>query len=231
MKKNPLIFISLILLTFLAPLLIQAQDKAQIKKERIQASYLLAFGRLPLPAELDWWNKQNDFTVAQLVDAHRNYMNKLSPGSKDDVIKKTYFIAFGRDPQNVQPGEVTHWKNRSEIFWEMLPLHVRWLNDNLKGRPDLYHDVIKAAYTKLFEKAATPAEVGKWNTQVRSFAELIFLLQNKPPVGYSIAQSAIMMAMTYYSDFSNVKFSNDVNNELIAITGGTDLYNKLKRGM
>ena len=40
-----------------------------------------------------------------------------------------------------------------------------------------------------------------------------------------------MMAMTYYSDFANVKFSNDVTNELIAITGGTDLYNKFKRGM
>lgn len=219
-----LIFLSLAM----APQFVMAQDNAQLKKERVQASYLLAFGRLPNTGELAWW--KNDFTVAQLVESHRNYMNKLTPGSKDDVIKKTYFIAFGRD-NNVQPGEISHWKNRSEIFWEMLPLHVQWLNQNINDRPDLYNDVVKAAYMKLFGKPATTTELSKWKKQIRSFAELVFLLQKTPPAGYSIAPSAIMMAMTLYNDFAGVSFSQPVMNEITAITGGTDLFSKFKQGI
>ncbi|MCY7292940.1 MAG: hypothetical protein LH615_12240 [Ferruginibacter sp.] len=218
-------FFSFILI---APQFAKAQD---IKAERIKASYLLAYGRLPLDAELNWWKSQNDFTVSQLVETHRNYMNRTSPGSKDDVIKKTYLIAFGRD-RNVQTGEINHWKGRSEVFWEMFPYHVRFLSENLRGRPDIYEDVIKNAYNMLFKKPASATELGKWKSlPVNSFAELIFILYKNPPAGYNVDPSALLTAMMYYKDFSNITFSNNVVNEIIAITGGADLYNKFKRGM
>src|SRR5687767_14462529 len=104
--------ITIVILTFLSSFFISqfanAQDKAQLKKERIQASYLLAYGRIPSTAELTSWMASNDYTVSELIGAHRVYMNKTWPAIKDDPIKKSYFIAFGRDAKNVQPGEVSH---------------------------------------------------------------------------------------------------------------------------
>lgn len=229
MTRLILSVITIFSFTVLMPPSAYAQTNPQLKKERIQASYLLAIGRLPTTGELDWWSKQNDYTVAQLVETHRTYMNRTSPGSKDEIIKKSYFIAFGRDAHTVQPGEVNHWKGRSEVFWETFPYHVRFLSDNLRVRPDIYEDVIKNGYLKLFNKTASTAEINKWKGQpVKSFAELIFLLYKNPPPGYSIDPMALITAMKYYSDFSNISFSDPVTREIVAITGGNDLYNKFK---
>ena len=198
---------------------------AQLKKERIQASYLLAIGRLPKDAELTWWSQQNDYTVAQLVEAHRTYMNTTNKASKADPIKQTYNIVFGRDPQ---PAEIEYWKGRNETCWEMVPQHVNYLNQN----KFLYDDVIKRAFNLMFAKAPDAAQLSLWKAQpIRSYAEIIYLLYTNPPAGYSINPAAILTALKYYSDFSTVSFSAPVVAEISALTGGNDLYSKFKAGI
>ena len=221
MKKTALIFLAFFGLMFLAPQVVSAQ----LKQERIKASYLLAIGRLPTDAELTWWGQQNDYTVSQLVEAHRTYMNTTNKNSKADPIKQTYNIVFGRDPQ---PAETEYWKGRNEVCWEMIPQHVNYLNQN----KFLYDDVINRAYILMFSKAPDATQLNRWKSEpIRSYAEIIYLLYSNPPAGYSINPSNLFTALKYYSDFSMVSFSAPVVAEVSAITGGADLYSKFKAGI
>lgn len=221
MKKTSLIFLAF----FGFILLVPRAASAQIKQERIKASYLLAIGRLPTDAELTWWGQQNDYTVAQLVEAHRTYMNTTNKNSKADPIKQTYNIVFGRDPQ---PAEIEYWKGRNETCWEMIPQHVNYLNQN----KFLYDDVINRAYNLMFNKAPNAAQLNRWKgEQIRSYAEILYLLYTNVPDSYTISPSALFTAIKYYSDFSTVSFSAPVVAEIIAISGGADLYSKFKAGI
>jgi len=223
MKKiHSLLFV--IAFLFLIPVL----GNAQLKKERIQASYLVAIGRLPNDAELNWWNQQNDYTLAQLVDAHRNYMNTTNKPSKAGPIQLSYFLAMGRNPSTGANSETQYWTGRNEVCWEMVLQHVNYINQNKQ----LYDGVITNAYQTVFSKAPSPTELTKWKSQaVKSYVELVYSLATNPPSGYTINPMAVMTAMNTYKDFTNISFSNQVVQEVLTLTGGNDLYSKIKNGM
>lgn len=224
MKKITFSILTIFAILFLAPQF----ATAQLKQERIKASYLVAIGRLPTDAELNWWGQQNDYTVAQLVEAHRNYMNNTNKGSKADPIKQSYFIAMGRTPSTGARSETEYWTGRNEVAWEMVLQHVNYINQNKQ----LYDGVINNAYQKVFSKSASASEIAKWkNGTVRSFVELVYLLFNNPPAGYTVNPLAILEAMNTYKDFASVSFSDPVVQEIAAITSGNDLFSKFKNGI
>lgn len=223
MKKITLSILAILAILLTAPQL----AGAQLKQERIKASYLVAIGRLPNDAELNWWSQQGDYTLSQLVEAHRVYMNKTNKGSKAGPIELSYFLAFGRKPSAGAGSETEYWTGRNEVAWEMVLRHIDYINQN----KHIYDGVINNAYQAIFSKPPSSTELNKWKAlPVKSFGELVFLLVNNPPTSYSIDPLKVMTAMNTYKDFMNISFSSAVANEVVGLTSGTDFYSKIKNG-
>lgn len=66
--------------------------------ERIQASYLLAFGRLPASGEITYWNGQGQKSVQWLVDNHKGYIKSNQGSVGKEIIIKSYIDALGYRP-------------------------------------------------------------------------------------------------------------------------------------
>jgi hypothetical protein len=133
------------------------QAVAAIHRERIQASYLLAFGRLATDDEVKYWSGQNAKSVSDLVLRHRDYL-KGNPGPHEDVIRRSYQAALGKTPD---AKEIKHWMAGNDTFTGLVNNHVDWLRSN----PTEYENVIKRSYQKVLGRAATAGEVNYWKGQ------------------------------------------------------------------
>lgn len=132
----------------------QAVAKLQ---QRIQASYLLAFGRLAKDDELKFWTGQNPKSVAELVGRHREYLGR-DQGTHEDTIRRSYFAALGTGPK---PTEIKHWMGGTDTFTTLVSNHVTWL----RGNPAEYESVIKRSYQNVLGRPAKDAEVAYWKGQ------------------------------------------------------------------
>jgi hypothetical protein len=65
-----------------------------VKESRIRASYLVAFGRQPLDAELADWTRKADMTVPQIVEQHKGWL-RGDAAEKERVIKTAMRTAWG----------------------------------------------------------------------------------------------------------------------------------------
>ncbi len=93
----------------------------------IRGSYQQAFGRPSDNGEYNYWIGRLDFADQNaLTELHRQYI-RANSGVADDVIKRSYQLAFGRDPV---PGEWNFWRQqmqqRTMLCGELVDAHNRW---------------------------------------------------------------------------------------------------------
>ena len=150
----------LLVLTAIAPLAraqTVGQAVAQIQRERIQASYLLAFGRKASDAEVGYWSKQNPKSVAQLVGLHNTYLVR-DEATHRETIRRSYQDTLGVAPK---PEETKHWMSGGDNYTELVKKHLGWLKQN----PAEYEKVIRRSYQSVLRRAPDGAELAYWKSQ------------------------------------------------------------------
>lgn len=163
-------FVGVVLAALLAAVsVVQAQQMkdavAKIHRERIQSSYLIAFGRLAADAEVAYWSQQNPKSVSELVTRHNEYLQR-DQGTHRDTIQRSYQHAFGRPAKD---GEINHWMSGSDNYTELMKKHVQWLRDN----PAQYDEVLRLSYQRALGRPAKNPELNWWKAQgTFSFAML-----------------------------------------------------------
>jgi hypothetical protein len=130
---------------------------ASIQRERIQASYLLAFGRLATDDEVKYWSSQNPKSVSELVTKHRDYLSR-DVSTHQETIRRSYVAALGTSPK---AAETKHWMSGNDTFTMLVTNHVNWLRSN----PNEYSEVIKRSYQNVLRRPATDAEIKYWKGQ------------------------------------------------------------------
>ncbi|MDQ7949044.1 MAG: hypothetical protein REI78_16330 [Pedobacter sp.] len=152
MKKTILYLTWLLAFTAFAPVA-QAQNN-----ERIQASYLLAFGRLPNSGELSYWNGQGQKSVQQLIDNHKSYIKGNMGTVGKDVIIKSYVDALGYRPSQA---EINYHTQFGRTYAEMMNNHLIYV----KGQPAEYEKVIKRSYQTVLGRQPNAGELAYWKGQ------------------------------------------------------------------
>lgn len=152
MKKYLLTFIGL-----LGFLMVDAQLSAQEKRERVQASYMIVSGRAPKQGELDYWTKQADLTISQLVDYHKQYIGKDATFHRELIIK-SYIDALGRRPSDE---EIKYWIAGVDTYTDLMKKHIQWLT----GNPAEYEKTIKRSYKYVLNRLPNADELTWWKAQ------------------------------------------------------------------
>lgn len=138
----------------------------QEKTERIQASYLLAFGRKANQSEVNYWLSQPGKTVAEYLANHRQFAVS-DKGTMKSLITKSYQDILGRVPTQA---ELNYWMSGNQLYVDLTKNHIRWLSDN----PAEYENVIKRSYEKMFGRQPETAEINYWKSQgVLSYVVLL----------------------------------------------------------
>ena len=159
-----ILFLALAAFTLLAGA--QAQNP---RKDRIIASYMVAFGRPPQTAEINYWltDPLSNKTVGELVEKHRANMNNVDRSLRQAAVKQSYIDAFGRAPRQ---DEVDYWMGSVNTYAEMVQKHVEWF----ASRPDEWVKVIKASYQMIFKRDPKTDELAYWKGQpARTFFSLV----------------------------------------------------------
>lgn len=134
-----------------------ADVKAQ-NNERINASYLLAFGRLPNSGEMTYWNGQGQKSVQQLVDLHNNYIKQNQSTIGREVIIKSYVDALGYRPSQ---SEINYHAAFNRSYTAMMSNHLVYI----KGQPSEYEKVIKRSYQTILKREPNAGEINYWRQQ------------------------------------------------------------------
>lgn len=139
---------------------------ADAVSQRIQASYLIVFGRGASADEVAYWRQQNPRSVGDLVTGHRQYLSR-DANTHRAMIRRSYIDGLGREPNE---GEYQHWMKGNDTYTQLMKNHVSWLS----GNPGEYEAVIKRAYRFVFNRAASGAEIQYWRSQgTLSYAMLV----------------------------------------------------------
>lgn len=130
---------------------------ADTVSQRIQASYLIAFGRNASGGEVTYWTQQNPRSVSDLVTGHRQFLSR-DAATHRATIRRSYIDALGREPNN---GEYQHWMGGNDTYTQLMKNHVSWL----AGNPGEYEAVIKRSYRFVFNRQPNTAELQYWRSQ------------------------------------------------------------------
>lgn len=134
--------------------------------ERVQASYLIAFGRPASAGEVAYWARQNPASVGALVNDHRYYLSR-DAGTHRATIVRAYVDAMGRNPTEA---EINYWFRGNDTYAQLMQNHINWL----RGNPAEYEKVIRRSYQFALHRQPNAAEVRYWKSQgVMSYAMLV----------------------------------------------------------
>jgi hypothetical protein len=137
---------------------IKAQDNKQLRRERIQSSYMLALGRNPSEAEINYWQGRTDAnTIADFVKNHKAYIGQ-DAGTRRAIIIKSYNDILGRNPSQ---GEIDYWAKYNSTYSELTKNHVQWL----AGNPGEYENVIRRSYQFYLKRQPNADEIRYWKSQ------------------------------------------------------------------
>ncbi|NCI52020.1 hypothetical protein GWC95_19000 [Sediminibacterium roseum] len=144
-----------------------AQDATQLRRERIQAAYMLAFGRAPQDGEISYWQGRNESnSIADLLRSHKTYIGQ-DVTTRTAAIRRAYIDAIGRNPS---ADEIKYWSAYNQTYTELMKNHVQWLSSN----PSEYEKVIKNSYQFVLNRQPSSAEITYWKGQgVLSYAMLV----------------------------------------------------------
>ncbi len=153
MKRMYKFMIAMVIMTMVTATA-QSQD---VKTERITVAYMIAMGRKPSSAELNYWKGQGNLTVEQLVENHRQYLAG-DKASKRTMIIKAFKNAYGRNPTE---SEINTNMNQNMTYVQWMNNHLAWLK---KSSSD-YVNVIKNSYKTVFGREPNAAEINFWKSQ------------------------------------------------------------------
>src|SRR6476469_10380334 len=138
--------------------LLPSISKAQTEKiQKIQASYMLAFGRMPDAGEINYWNGQAEKSVKDHLANHAKYAHD-NPGEKRKLIIKSYVDALGRNPTEQ---EIQYWSKGYDLYYTLMKNHISWLG----GNPAEYEKVIKRSYQTMLGRQPDAGELAYWKGQ------------------------------------------------------------------
>lgn len=184
-----------------------AQTEAQktARKERIIASYMIAFGQVPQQGEIDYWmtDPLSNQTLKVLVEKHRQNM-KGNKQLKYNAINNSYLNAMGRYPE---PREVKYWETGNEIYAELFAKHTKYLYDYT----DDWKKTIGVSYMREFNRSPKAAEVDYWVNQrvVRTYVDLVYNHRINKQKDPSLAKNT-----SNTQNVSQLKPSTNMTNEL-----------------
>ena len=164
MKK---LFFLLALTVVTAKATVMAQTNED-RKDRVIASYLLAFGELPKQAEIDYWT--NDplslKTVNDLLNEHKkNIRNDVS--LQDRAIKNSYQDAFGTMPDQ---GQYAYWRQKKNSYMDLMENHMRFFRDY----PAEFEKMVRLTYKNEFKREAKQEEINNWKSWgIRSYLAIV----------------------------------------------------------
>jgi hypothetical protein len=161
---------TLILLTafFLAASITVSAQATEEKKDRVIASYLIAFGVLPEQGEIDYWINTSYASqpLSALLGEHKkNIANNQT--LQDRAIRNSYQDALGRVPAQ---SEIETWRPLKLSYADLMGRHMQFLKDY----PAEFENVIKLTYRKEFNREAQATEVSNWRSWgVRAYFAII----------------------------------------------------------
>jgi hypothetical protein len=173
MKKFSFLFVLLVLNTFI----LMAQS-TEDRKDRITASYLLAFGELPNQSEIDYWIKDplSLKTVTDLLNEHKKNILNASY-LQDRAIKNSYQDAFGTAPNQNQ---YAYWRQMKYSYMDLMESHMRFFREY----PVEFEKMIRLTYRKEFNREAKQEEVNNWKSWgIRSYLAIVQEHKKKKKAG------------------------------------------------
>jgi hypothetical protein len=155
MKKMFKLFVA----TCMAALLsssVFSQSADDVKRQSIQASYLLALGKKPTTAEVNYWMGQSisGDVVKTLYENHRNWL-LANPEAKKDMIRRSFRNSYGRTPNE---SEVNTNMQQAWTYTDWMNNHSAWL----KKTPSDFENAIKFAYQNVLNRQPSSSELSFW---------------------------------------------------------------------
>ena len=141
------------------------------QEQRIHASYMLALGRDASAGDVDYYKKQGNLTLSQLILRHQQYLSQ-DVTTHNITIDRSYQDALGRHATN---DELANWRRGNDTYTTLMKNHVSWL----QGNPAQYENVIKNSYQYVFGRQPSAGEIAYWKGQgVVSYLMLVAFHQN-----------------------------------------------------
>ena len=193
------------------PAVLLAQTEAQ--GERIAASFVLALGRTPTPAETQDWAKQEPLSLADLVARHRQQLQNDAAAQRAVTVKASQ-DALGRAPA----GSDLEAGSGGGTYAELMRSHLQWLAEH----PADYEQVVHHAYRRLLQRDAYSIEIDYWKRQpALSFVLLVGCIEdwarrNQPGLMATTGTAAVSVNSAY---LATVRLSPSVAAEARAIAG------------
>lgn len=125
------------------------------QRERLEASFMIAYGRLPSTSEIDLWAKRDASSLPELVASHRKQLETDESG-RAATMDRAFRDAFGRPPA---PGELDASSGGNDLYFDLMAGHI----GRLAEQPSEYEEVIQRAYRFVIRRDAYPEEIDYWS--------------------------------------------------------------------
>jgi hypothetical protein len=159
----------------------QIVSLANTKEEKIVASYMMTFARLPRTDEINYWKGQPDYSLKEHIEFRRKWMVNNDRKELEGAIKSSYATIFGRAP--LKP-ELDYWMGQQLVYCEMIGHHTEFL----KTHKAEWDSVIIQSYKYSFGRLPRTDEANYWKSQTPiPYSELIRKHDDwKSKNGYSV---------------------------------------------
>lgn len=188
--------------------------------ERIQASYLVALGRVPNSGEIAYWRGQGNLSVQQLIDRHKKYIGE-DRGTRESIIRKSYVDVLGYNPS---PDEVKYHSQFNRTYAQMVNEHIEYA----KRYGHIHDNIIKNSYQLAFRRQPNDGELRYWKQfGVISYSYLVSMHEeykkanNYPSNRVLPMNSSVSFAPVSASVLSETRFAfGELVGHMVAAGGG-----------
>ena len=118
--------------------------------ERVAASFVLARGRVPAPAEADAWAASATSPFTDLMARHEQQLG-ADQSARKAVALKAGVDAFGVGPDRVPAGAPA----AAGTYLQLMRRHLEWLG----AHPDGYAQIVQRAYRLVLRREAYSPEL------------------------------------------------------------------------
>lgn len=186
---------------------------AQSKDEIVNGSYFIVFGRFANQGELNYWKNAGNYSIAQLVQQHKNYLSR-DRDEKTATINRAYMDAFG---WNANSNDINYWSQQNKPYSEILASNMNTLRNNRQSRTT----VIQQSYYRSFNKLPDAAQLQYWlNQPVYSFAQLVAYHTTWKNQGRNTSSVTSIQGNLNQNGISTFKFSPQAIASVVAAGGG-----------
>lgn len=111
-------------------------SQQEIRASEINDSYLVAFGRQPTSAEINYWKNEPDHAVDKALDYHARWLSSTA-GTQDriDTIKRSIVTVFKRQASTC---EINYWssylQSHNKLYRDLVRFHADFGRDNYYPR-------------------------------------------------------------------------------------------------